>query len=185
MSRIRPISSVHVDIAKFAWIVSRVPQAEKADWLDGLVECLVKRDPDVHEYGADLLQEVEEFRNAEIERKSKAKGASAESALSKESALSGLSKESALSPEEPPRSDQIRADHGRKENTPLGEKSLFLEKQKIIKSTAVNGVVVSGFDDTLKKVPNTVATRVRLEGYRPTKPKTPSSPMPEATDPDQ
>lgn len=92
----RPISSVHVDIARFAWEVSQVEKAGLSDWLLRLTKCLATRDPTIHEYGAHLLAEVDEFRKADSERK--------------RVKYSVDSLESVDSPESPPRSDQIRSD---------------------------------------------------------------------------
>lgn len=110
----RPISSVHVDIARLVWEVSKVSALSEEStesleklgkWMKLLVECLATRNPDLHPYGAHLLAEVDEYRIAEKERK---KG--------KHSALSALSTESL---ESTPRTDRTdRADH--KEDSLLG-----------------------------------------------------------------
>jgi hypothetical protein len=96
----RPITSVHVDIARFVLEVSEISadsaeslEKKIADWTRGLAKCLAMRDPSLHPYGAHLLSEVEQYRIAETERK-RAK-------------FSALSKESA---ESQPRTDQNRSD---------------------------------------------------------------------------
>lgn len=83
------ISSVHIDIARLAREVYRIPDdIELAKWTRSLVECLVLRDHGLNPYGDFLLREVEEFRKKEADRKKK---------ISKDSALSKESKDSALS----------------------------------------------------------------------------------------
>lgn len=92
----KAITSVHVDIARFVREVSKV-SAESADkWLQTLADCLAYRDRSLHPYGASLLDEVDEYRKAEKDRKTP-----------KSSALSALSEDSA---EHLPRSDQSITD---------------------------------------------------------------------------
>ena len=104
MSKLRPISSVHVDIARFGYELAQVPDGELAGWVLRLHKCLALRDPSIHEYGAHLLAEVEEFRKAEIERKK-----------AKHSAPSKDSEESAENSDSHHRSDQIRSDQNKKQ----------------------------------------------------------------------
>lgn len=65
----KPIASVYVGIARLAWEVSQVPDGELAGWTSRLVRCLATGDKAVHEYGAFLLTEAEDFRRYETERK--------------------------------------------------------------------------------------------------------------------
>lgn len=52
----RPITAVHVDIARFVFEASRHQSSESAlSWLSSLAECLDKNDPAINEYGAHLL----------------------------------------------------------------------------------------------------------------------------------
>ena len=113
--RARPIASVHVDIARLIFEVSKVSSlsedsAESMErlgrWTKRLVECLAIRNCDLHEYGAHLLTEVDEYRNAEKERK--------RGNISKESADSKDSTESA---ERQPRTDRSDStDHTEEKN---------------------------------------------------------------------
>jgi hypothetical protein len=102
----RPIASVHVDIARLTFEYSRISAESteelvraRAKWIDDLVACLALRNPDLSTYGAFLLNETEEYRRADSERK---KGKSGQSD----------SKDSAESTETPPRSDRSdQTDH--------------------------------------------------------------------------
>lgn len=107
----RPVSAVHVDIARFVLEVSRLSadSAESTEklrgaWVTRLAEALAMRDPSMHPYGAYLLSEVEEYRKAETERK-----------RAKFSALSALSADSADSADSQPRTDQNRSEQSNKE----------------------------------------------------------------------
>jgi hypothetical protein len=68
---VRPVVSVQIDIARFCWEVMRRNDSELSLWIRGLVDCLATRDPSKHEYGANLLADVEEFREKEKQRKAK------------------------------------------------------------------------------------------------------------------
>ncbi len=97
----RQIASVHVDIARIVYEYSKVSaesaefpyalEIAKAKWMDELIACLAMRDPALHEYGAFLLSETEEYRRTETERKRAEKEGRNTSAR-------GDSKESAESP---------------------------------------------------------------------------------------
>lgn len=65
----RPISSVHIDIADFLLEVTEIDFSDRAEWVTRLAKCLAKRDPSMHDYGKRLLEEVEEFRRNDKERK--------------------------------------------------------------------------------------------------------------------
>lgn len=65
----RPISSVHIDIADFLLEVTEIDFLDRAEWVTRLAKCLAKRDPSMHDYGKRLLEEVEEFRRNDKERK--------------------------------------------------------------------------------------------------------------------
>lgn len=66
----RPIASVHIDIARFGFEVNEIrDDAELGLWLRRLIKCLSLRDPSIHEYGSELLEEVEEYRNRDSRRK--------------------------------------------------------------------------------------------------------------------
>lgn len=104
----RPVTAVHVDIARFVLEVSALSADSKestdklvADWTRGLARCLALRDPALHAYGGHLLGEVEEYRKAEIERK-KAK-------------FSAPSKDSAESADSLPRTKQSKTKQSNKE----------------------------------------------------------------------
>jgi len=72
MRPIRPIVSVHIDIAILLWETSKhQSDADLAKWTRDLVECLVMRDPNKSEFGAKLLSEATEFRAKEANRKKK------------------------------------------------------------------------------------------------------------------
>lgn len=71
-SRLRPIHSVHVDIARFSHEIYQArAKGCLEEWVLSLVECLAVRDPNIHPYGAELLAEVGEYRAAEADRKDK------------------------------------------------------------------------------------------------------------------
>jgi hypothetical protein len=65
----RPIASVHLDIARFGWEVSKLKtDPERAEWLQKLAEALVMRDPTIHPYAAHLLEEAAKFVEAKSEK---------------------------------------------------------------------------------------------------------------------
>lgn len=104
--KLRPISSVHVDIASFLWETEAVLESGCAEqWLRDLRKCLARRDPTFSEYGAHLLNEVEEFREAERQRKSKNKD--------------GGCANNGRPPHEPPHPEPTR--HDPEEIHPVGE----------------------------------------------------------------
>lgn len=55
------ITAVHVDIAQFVLEVGQVPDGELGGWTARLARCLAYRDPSIHEFGARLLAEAEEY----------------------------------------------------------------------------------------------------------------------------
>ena len=68
----RKISSVHLDIARFSYEIStRSNDADLATWVRNFVRCLVMRDPSIDSYGAELLEEVSEYRKKDAGRKGK------------------------------------------------------------------------------------------------------------------
>jgi hypothetical protein len=118
----RPISSVHVDIARLTWEVSQVPDSELAGWTLRLVKCLATRNPLLHEYGAHLLEEVEEYRKADLERK--------KAHISKDSKDSVDSKEKAVQTEQS-RAEQTEQSIKNKENPAgLPDKPLRAKRKK-------------------------------------------------------
>jgi len=66
-------ASVHIDIAEFAMTVMEISESERSEWLLSLVKCLSYADPSLNLYGAKLLGEVEQYREAERLRKEKYK----------------------------------------------------------------------------------------------------------------
>lgn len=71
MSSLRPIASVHVDIAEFVLLVMEMDTEYRAQWVTDLARCLARRDPTLSEYGAKLLAEAEAYRYASSERGAK------------------------------------------------------------------------------------------------------------------
>lgn len=65
----RPVVSVQIDIARFCWEIMRRDDTELVRWCRDLVDCLATRDPSKHDYGAELLSDVAEFREKEKARK--------------------------------------------------------------------------------------------------------------------
>jgi hypothetical protein len=104
----RPITAVHVDIARFILEVSALSADSAEKWLRDLARCLAMRDPAIHAYGAHLLAEVDEYRKAELKRKSERK----------QGFIPRNPRTSALSADGLPNTDQIRSDQS---NTDLRE----------------------------------------------------------------
>lgn len=145
MARKRPITAVHVDIARFAFEVATISKdsmESKEKWINDLARCLVMRDPTLHPYGAHLLSEVEEYRKADIERK-KAKDSkdSVESVDSQPRAKQSKAKQSSILPaaKRRPARDEIwdtvvdlfrfKPPHPKREGSRIGAVVSFL-KQK-------------------------------------------------------
>jgi hypothetical protein len=75
----RKAASVQLNIAEFAFLVAKMPDEEKIEWLNSLAECLAFSKPELNEFGASLLQEVEMFKKNDRERKARKKKLSKES----------------------------------------------------------------------------------------------------------
>lgn len=91
----RPLSSVHVDIARLTLEVFKAstgenPDKNLADWTRKFCECLATRNPALHDYGAHLLSEASGYMEEQSDKKraaanakwaKRAENAGAESAM--------------------------------------------------------------------------------------------------------
>ena len=67
----RPISTVQLGVARFfAEVSDRVSDSELATWVRSFARSLAFQKPELNEYGAELMHDVEAYRQAESLRKS-------------------------------------------------------------------------------------------------------------------
>ncbi len=59
--------SIHIDIAELVFVVSKIPQDKKADWLDSFVESLVLKNGK-NDFADKLLRDVVEFQRIKGEK---------------------------------------------------------------------------------------------------------------------
>jgi hypothetical protein len=65
----KSVVSVHLDIAALCWATRGLQTKDQwAEWGQSFVESLATRKPELNEFAASLMKEVEEFRAAEAER---------------------------------------------------------------------------------------------------------------------
>jgi hypothetical protein len=62
--------SIHIDIAELVFVVSKIPQDKKADWLDSFVESLVLKNGK-NDFAVKLLKDVQEYQRIKGEKASK------------------------------------------------------------------------------------------------------------------
>ncbi len=69
MAKQKSVVSVHLDIAALCWATRSIQTKDQwAEWGQSFVESLATRKPELNEFAASLMKEVEDFRAAEAER---------------------------------------------------------------------------------------------------------------------
>lgn len=63
----KKVVSVHIEIAELVFVVSKIPQDKKAEWLDDFVETLVM-DNNKNGYAVRLLKNVEDYKKRKSEK---------------------------------------------------------------------------------------------------------------------